>query len=343
MNHGGTKRTKPDRKNSSSRSSCLRGWTSVFSVPVWPTRPVASGASGVGVGFHPIGRNCFRSYSLGFDKIMSPCEETAGDKGAHVSAKSAPQRILVVDDELSLRQVYCKLLIRSGYSVDTAKDGAEGWKMLQAASFDLLITDNNMPKVTGVELVRMLRAAHMFLPVILASGALPENLVGLQLAGTLSKPFSRDELLQSVREALLGQLAGSATIKMKKFARQLLACEGTTGTRLGPGGSAVFGVCEDLRGPLGKVMGVAGFHSLMDRGLVLASVEVPWLKAVQINANGSLEGLAELEAQRDLRAVTEGEVVLAAHLLGLLVSFIGPFLTVRLLRDLWPTMDDLTF
>jgi YesN/AraC family two-component response regulator len=60
--------------------------------------------------------------------------------------------------------------------VDTAEDGEFGWEALQAKNYDLLITDNNMPKVSGLELVKKLRSARMALPVILASGAMPEEL-----------------------------------------------------------------------------------------------------------------------------------------------------------------------
>jgi hypothetical protein len=81
----------------------------------------------------------------------------------------------------------------------------------------------------------------------------------------------------------------------------------------------------------------------MSRALTLTGAEVPWLRALQIQADGSLAGLGDLEAKNELRAVTEGEAVLAAQLLGLLVTFIGPALTLRLLHDIWPKMDDLKF
>ena len=118
-----------------------------------------------------------------------------------------PQRILVVDDDTAIRQLNSEVLFRSGYRVDTAEDGDAGWKVLHAVkydsdSYDLLITDYNMPKVSGVELIEKLRSARMTLPVILASGAPPTNTDRLQLAAILPKPFSPDELVQTVKEAL---------------------------------------------------------------------------------------------------------------------------------------------
>jgi CheY-like chemotaxis protein len=118
-----------------------------------------------------------------------------------------PQRILVVEDEPNLRQVYSNVLLRSGYQVDTAKDGKAGWEVLYTArlasnDYDLLITDNKMPRLSGVELIRKLRFASMDLPVILASSAMPANTERLRLAAMLPKPFSEHQLIQTVREVL---------------------------------------------------------------------------------------------------------------------------------------------
>lgn len=121
------------------------------------------------------------------------------------------RHILVVEDEADLRQIYSKVLVRSGYRVDTAEDGETGWKVLYPAcfpssSYDLLITDNKMPKLSGVELIHKLHSAHLELPVILASGIIPVNTDQLHLAAILPKPFSPDQLTQTVQRVLrLGQ------------------------------------------------------------------------------------------------------------------------------------------
>jgi DNA-binding response OmpR family regulator len=117
-----------------------------------------------------------------------------------------PQRILVVDDDISIRQLSTEVLIDSGYEVDAAADGVVAWEALQIKAFNLLITDHNMPRLTGVELVKKLRSARMDLPVILATGRLPTEALAqnpsLQLAAMLPKPFSVDELLETVRVVL---------------------------------------------------------------------------------------------------------------------------------------------
>ncbi len=131
-------------------------------------------------------------------------------------------------------------------------------------------------------------------------------------------------------------MSKSATPIPKGFAQELLAYEETSGGPSEANDSAAFRVCEKLRRPLGNVLGVGGFRSLLSRALALACGEVPWLCALQVKADGKLEGLDELEAKLDPRAITEGEAVLVGQLLGLLVIFIGPALTLRLLHNIWP-------
>ena len=117
-----------------------------------------------------------------------------------------PRRILVVEDDGAIGQSNAQALVRSGYQVDAAADGAAGWAALHANDFDLLITDHDMPRLTGLELVKKVRCARMTLPVILASGSLHteelERHPWLQFAATLLKPFSPHQLLETVKEVL---------------------------------------------------------------------------------------------------------------------------------------------
>jgi DNA-binding response OmpR family regulator len=113
----------------------------------------------------------------------------------------------VVDDDSELRELNAGALVRFGYRVDVAEDGAAAWKALHANSYDLLITDNNMPNLSGMGLVKKVRSARMTLPVILASGEshaeeLDRN-PWLNLSAMLVKPFSIGQLLETVKEVLL--------------------------------------------------------------------------------------------------------------------------------------------
>jgi len=98
------------------------------------------------------------------------------------------------------------VLIRHGYEVNAAKDGATAGEELQANSYNLLIADQKIPKVSGVELLKKIHANRMALPVILATKALPTRkftlLPWLQPAIILRKPYSFEKLLGTVKDAL---------------------------------------------------------------------------------------------------------------------------------------------
>jgi DNA-binding response OmpR family regulator len=148
--------------------------------------------------------------------IICSVEDTGA---APVRDESNPTpRILLVDDDFYIRELNAGVLIRFGYKVDTAADGADAWKALNEQSYDLLITDNRMPRVTGLELIKKLRSEDMTLPVILASGTLPVRELKLhpwlQLDATLPKPFTIAELLDTVKKVL--QAADSARIRVEK-------------------------------------------------------------------------------------------------------------------------------
>ncbi len=116
------------------------------------------------------------------------------------------QRILVVEDEEPIRQLNSNLLRRVGYRVDDCEDGAAAWELIQQNHYDLLITDHQMPRVTGVELVEKLRSASITVPVILLSGAFPAEELNekpwLQIGAAINKPYMEDELLGTVKKLL---------------------------------------------------------------------------------------------------------------------------------------------
>jgi DNA-binding response OmpR family regulator len=138
------------------------------------------------------------------DNKMPQAEVPGGASLQH--EMNLPYRILVADDEPDIRQLSTEVLIHSGYKVDAAADGAAAWEALRTDRYDLMITDNNMPKLTGVELIRKLRSARMALPVIMATGTLPKEAFTrypwLQPAATLLKPYAVEELLETVRVVL---------------------------------------------------------------------------------------------------------------------------------------------
>ncbi|MFZ0825810.1 MAG: hypothetical protein WAO02_00150 [Verrucomicrobiia bacterium] len=127
-----------------------------------------------------------------------------------------------------------------------------------------------------------------------------------------------------------------ATPPLRNFARCLLVYEALDNKSSGVEAPAAFPVCEKLRRHLATFMGKTGFHTLLARSLALSNAEVPWLCSVRARPDDSLEGLEELHARLAPEEFSEGEVVLLAQLLGLLVAFIGEKLTVRLVCEVWP-------
>jgi hypothetical protein len=126
--------------------------------------------------------------------------------------------------------------------------------------------------------------------------------------------------------------------EMRDLAQRLLSYEALAGDTSEPVESTTLRVYQKLRESLGQWAGSAGFHSLASRALVLARSEVPSLSAVQVGADGNLEGMSAIKPSIKVEQdrVNEGGVILISRLLGLLLTFLGEALTLSLLRDAWP-------
>jgi len=115
-------------------------------------------------------------------------------------------RILMVEDDDFIRRFTTEALAFRGYQVDGAEDGAIAWDALNTVSYDLLITDNCMPRMTGLELIDKLRTARMTLPVIMATSMVPvtelTRFPWLQPTATLVKPYTVGDLVKKVGEVL---------------------------------------------------------------------------------------------------------------------------------------------
>ena len=124
------------------------------------------------------------------------------------------------------------------------------------------------------------------------------------------------------------------TSSTRDLARRLLAAS-QTGS--GPHGSEVAAVIQRLRIFLSKFAGDAGFVSLLRRAVAMARADIPSLQNVEIGMDGRLDGVEQNGADLGINALgAEAALAITAHLLGLMVTFIGQSLTVRLLRESWP-------
>jgi hypothetical protein len=135
------------------------------------------------------------------------------------------------------------------------------------------------------------------------------------------------------------------TPQMQDVAVRLVAYETKESKSSESGRPAAFLACERLRPHLATLMGQGGFRAVLARALAVASTEEPRLAAVQVKADGSLDGWDKLEVQVNPKELTESGILLVAQLLGLLVAFIGDNLTLRMVRDVWPkvSLEDLNF
>ncbi len=120
------------------------------------------------------------------------------------------KRILVVDDSITVREVERKMLLARGYDVRVAVDGQDGWNTLRKEPFDLLITDVDMPRMDGIELVTTIRGNKEFqmLPIIIVSykDRQEDRNRGLEAGADyyLTKGSFQDETLVRAVEELIG-------------------------------------------------------------------------------------------------------------------------------------------
>ncbi|MFO0797431.1 MAG: hybrid sensor histidine kinase/response regulator [Gemmataceae bacterium] len=120
------------------------------------------------------------------------------------------KRVLVVDDSITVREVERQLLTQHGYDVTVAVDGMDGWNQVRAATFDLMVSDVDMPRMTGIQLVKAVRADDRLknLPVIIVSYKEREadKVLGLEVGANyyLTKSSFHDNRFIRAVEDLLG-------------------------------------------------------------------------------------------------------------------------------------------
>lgn len=120
--------------------------------------------------------------------------------------RAARPRVLVVDDEASIREMLTKALALADYDVETVPDGRTAILRLRVVMYDLLITDLRMPGVDGLAVIREARRIRADLPVIIITGYSSEasaiEAIDLGVAGYLTKPFRVPKVLAVAAKAL---------------------------------------------------------------------------------------------------------------------------------------------
>ena len=124
---------------------------------------------------------------------------------------TGPKKVLVVDDSLTVREVERKLLEARGYEVTVAVDGVDGWNSLQGGTFDLVVSDVDMPRMNGIELVRKIKTDPLLnpIPVMIVSykDREEDRLRGLEAGANyyLTKSSFHDETLLKAVGDLIGE------------------------------------------------------------------------------------------------------------------------------------------
>ena len=129
-----------------------------------------------------------------------------GGGGAPAAVRNTRLRVLVVDDEASIRELLAKTLALAEYDVDTAPDGGSALDRMRAFAYDLLIADLKMPGMDGLTLIRQAKRIKQELPIIIITGFSTESsaieAVNLGVAGYLTKPFRVPQVLAAAAKAL---------------------------------------------------------------------------------------------------------------------------------------------
>ncbi|MBU0483123.1 MAG: PAS domain S-box protein [Proteobacteria bacterium] len=140
---------------------------------------------------------------------MTSGEEDNGTSPVEiVEARGGNERVMVVDDEQSIRLLTEKLLVGAGYQVDLFNNGKEAWEAFsqEPEAWDLIITDQTMPGLTGAGLTEKVISQRPDFPVILCTGysemISAEIAQQIGVASFLQKPLSKNELLSNVRRVL---------------------------------------------------------------------------------------------------------------------------------------------
>ncbi len=145
-------------------------------------------------------------------------EKTAPDSGSRTAV--AGSRILVVDDEPSMREMLRIVLRRDGYDVVVAENGTQGIERLRAEPFDLLLSDIRMPDLSGVEVLRTAKQINpemaAFMMTAFASTDTAVEAMRLGALDYFTKPFSMDELRLKIRQQLEARRLKQENLLLKR-------------------------------------------------------------------------------------------------------------------------------
>jgi two-component system response regulator PilR (NtrC family) len=177
-------------------------------------------------------------------------------------------RVLVVDDEDSIREYLSMMLEREGYEVNASADGKKAVKLCAQEAFDVIVTDIQLPGLTGLELLKSLKESDPSVSVIIVTGhASQESAIEALNLGAfyyLLKPVSNEELKQVVRTALEMHRLRDANVELERALH-------VTGEREMVGGSAEIASVFDLIDRVAKTSSTVLLHGESGTGKELVA------------------------------------------------------------------------
>jgi signal transduction histidine kinase len=208
-------------------------------------------------------------------------------------------KILIADDDPVSRRLLQNYLQKWGYEVTAAQDGAEAWRLFEADSFPMVITDWMMPELDGSGLIRRIRASQRpgyVYVMLLTARSQKEDLVEGMEAGAddfLTKPFDRDELRVRLR-------AGERIIRLEHHLRETQATLVQTG-QLASLGRLAAGVAHEINNPIAYVINnIAVLRRDLQAALAVLDKYDEGREALARCEPGLAEELARLEQESDL-------------------------------------------
>lgn len=155
--------------------------------------------------------------------VVVKARENENSDSAAVNDPRSLFRILVAEDNNDLRRVTTALLTSAGYTVDEVEDGMEAWQAVESSTYDLILTDNSMPRMTGIDLLHKLHSSRRKIPAILITGEIPTDELSrypwLQIEAIVLKPFTAVALLTVVENIFNSDFAG--VLETTKVARRM--------------------------------------------------------------------------------------------------------------------------
>jgi DNA-binding NtrC family response regulator len=157
-------------------------------------------------------------------EIESPLYPSASAASGDSSMADSLARILVVDDEVAIRESLEELLKLEGYTTRMAADGVEGLRILDQESFDLVLLDLALPGQSGLELLPQIKERHLDLPIIMITAyGTVDNVIEAIRAGAenfIQKPWDNEKLLADIRSAVARHKAEEENLQLKRTLKQ---------------------------------------------------------------------------------------------------------------------------